>query len=78
MLKSFYSSFGFIGALVVALLAFIFIIFWFAGLAGILKQPVSPGRKIRLILGILIPPYSFLWLITDMVKQYRVLHHENP
>lgn len=76
MIKSFYSTFGFIGALIVALLSFIYIIFWFAGLAGILKQPDTPKRTLRLIIGILFPPYPFIWLIVDMVKQYRFLHQE--
>ena len=78
MLKAFYNTFGFAGALLVSFFSFIYIIFWMAGIAGIYKQPITPGRKWRLLVAILFPPYPFIWLIVDMITQYRYMKKEDP
>ena len=75
MLESFYNNFGFVGSLVLALLIFLFFIFWMGGVAGLCKE--HDGKKdsmIRLVLAVLIPIYPVAWLILDMISQKKKLH----
>lgn len=70
MLETFYDTFGFAGAFIISFLAFICIIFWIAGLAGIsMIEESDTSKTIRLTLAILIPIYPLLWMIKDMIVQ---------
>ncbi len=72
MLESFYNSFGFIGALLISFLLFIFIIFWIAGLAGLtLTKKHRQAKSLQLIIAVLFPPYPLVWLVTDIIRQRR-------
>jgi hypothetical protein len=74
MLETFYNNFGFIGSLVIALLIFLFFIFWMGGVAGICKGHDSNKESvIRLVLAVLIPIYPVIWLIFDMISQKKQL-----
>ncbi|MEX0720832.1 MAG: hypothetical protein WD059_09205 [Balneolaceae bacterium] len=72
MLQSFYSNFGFFGALAISVSLFIFFIFWIAGIAGI-TLPYDGGRKKgnrwQIICAVLIPVYPVVWLLIDMYLQ---------
>ena len=74
MLETFYNNFGFVGSLVVALLIFIFFIFWMGGVAGICHEHDNKKNSvIRLVFAILIPIYPVIWLIADMISQKKQL-----
>jgi hypothetical protein len=74
MLESFYNNFGFVGSLIIALMIFMFFIFWMAGVAGICKEHDNEKKSIlRLVLAIFIPFYPVFWIISDMISQKRQL-----
>ncbi len=74
MLESFYNNFGFVGSLVLALLIFLFFIFWMGGVAGLCREHDSQKDSIfRLVLAVLIPIYPVVWLILDMISQKKQL-----
>lgn len=80
MLKTFYESIGFLGALLLALGLFVIFILWVAGIAGI-TLPVDGGKprgsKIEIILAIFIPIYPILWLFYEMYHQRKFIKKEN-
>jgi hypothetical protein len=74
MLETFYNNFGFVGSLVIALLIFLFFIFWMGGVAGICKEHDSNKDSVfRLVMAVLIPIYPVVWLIFDMISQKKQL-----
>jgi cell division protein FtsW (lipid II flippase) len=74
MLHIIHEQFGTIGSILVALLAFTFIILWIAAISGIHEYPYSDKRKLFIsALFILIPPYALIWLAKDMYRQYKIL-----
>ncbi|WP_018126411.1 hypothetical protein [Balneola vulgaris] len=76
MLKAFYSSLGFFGALLLSLGLFVFFILWVAGIAGI-TLPVDGGKprgsKWQIICAILIPIYPVTWIFYEMYHQREFL-----
>lgn len=76
MLKTFYESIGFFGALALALGLFFFFILWIAGVAGI-TLPVDGGKprgsKIEVAIAILIPLYPVCWIFYEMYHQREFL-----
>lgn len=79
MLQSFYESFGFFGALFMAILLFLLFIFWVAGIAGI-TLPYDGGQKKgnswQIILAVLIPIYPIAWLFYDIYQQRQNMKEE--
>lgn len=74
MLETLYNYFGFVGALIVSLSVFFFLIFWIAGVAGICEHAEKDTpHKFLLFLAIVIPLYPVIWIILDMIKQKREL-----
>jgi cell division protein FtsW (lipid II flippase) len=74
MLHIIHEQFGTVGSILVALLAFTFIILWIAAISGIHEYPYSDKRKLLITaLFILIPPYALIWLGKDMYRQYKIL-----
>ena len=74
MLETFYNNFGFVGSLIIALLIFMFFIFWMGGVAGICKEHDHEKKSIlRLVLAVFIPIYPVVWIISDMISQKRQL-----
>src|SRR5690625_4421405 len=72
MLETFYNTFGFIGSLAVAYLAFFFFLFWIAGLSGICRMRDSErAKQIRIVIAVLVPPYPFFWMIREMISQKK-------
>jgi ABC-type polysaccharide/polyol phosphate export permease len=76
MLENLYQTFGILGSLAVALVIFLLIIFWVAGIAGITSNNKQDGAIGKLILCVLFPPYPIIWLITDMSRQYKAMKQE--
>lgn len=76
MLENLYQTFGILGSLIVSLLVFVFIIFWIAGIAGISDSTHRNARTWQLVASVLFPPYPVVWLVYDMVRQYKMMHLE--
>lgn len=75
MLPWFYESFGLIGSMLLFLFFFTMFIFWVSGFAGILHSRNSEKKKnIMIGIGILIPPFPILWLISDIWRQHKIIH----
>lgn len=51
----------------------VMIIFWFAGIAGIMLLPAKPSKALKLFFGLLFPPFTVGWMIFDMFQQRRML-----
>lgn len=74
MLKWSYLHFGYFGTLFLALFVFLLFIAYMAGIAGISILPDdSRSKNIKLIIGVIIPPYPVLWLIMDIYRQHKAL-----
>ncbi|MEX0780490.1 MAG: hypothetical protein WD491_12305 [Balneolales bacterium] len=74
MLQWMHGEFGLIGSLILSYILFILFIFWISGLAGINESRNSDEKKFyMLIVGILLPPYPILWLISEIFRQHRIL-----
>jgi len=58
--------------LLISVLFVICIIFWLAGIAGLLANSDrrKPTEWLTYALIILVPPYPIIWLIADILKQY--------
>ena len=70
MLETVYNNLGFTGSLLAAFMLFLFIIFWIAGLAGIMQKEGRPSvKRIRMLFAILLPVYPFFWMIWEMIIQ---------
>ncbi len=77
MLQIVHEQFGTVGSILVALIAFTFVILWIAAISGIQEYPYSEKRKLFItVLFILIPPYALIWLGKDMYRQYKILKLE--
>ncbi len=76
MIESLYTGVGFFLALIILFVGFGVFVFWIAGLAGISELPESKNRTIKLIIGILFPPYPFCWLIYDIYRQYKLMQED--
>ncbi|MDG5766499.1 hypothetical protein QA596_03390 [Balneolales bacterium ANBcel1] len=74
MLQVIHDTFGTVGSILVALLAFALLIFWIAAISGIHEYPYSDRKKLLITAGfILFPPYALVWLAKDMYRQYSIL-----
>jgi hypothetical protein len=73
MLDWLYEHFNFWGSLFFLWSAFFMIIFWLAGMAGIMILPPKRTKTIKLIIGVLFPPFTVGWMIYDMFQQKRAL-----
>lgn len=80
MLKTFYETLGFLGALLLALGLFVFFILWVAGLAGI-TLPVDGGKprgsKTEVIIALFIPLYPVGWIFYEMYRQRKFLKQKD-
>jgi amino acid permease len=80
MLKTFYESIGFLGALLLALGLFVFFIIWVAGIAGI-TLPVDGGKprgsKTQIAIAIFVPIYPIIWLFYEMYHQRKFIKKED-
>ncbi|MEP1150412.1 MAG: hypothetical protein JXR20_07450 [Balneola sp.] len=80
MLKTFYESIGFLGALALALGLFVLFIIWVAGIAGI-TLPVDGGKprgsKAEIILAIFVPIYPICWLFYEMYHQRKFIKKDS-
>lgn len=76
MIEVLYSSVGFFLSLVIMFVGFGVFVFWIAGLAGLSSLPESDNKNIKLIIGILFPPYPFCWLIYDIYNQYILMKED--
>ena len=77
MLETYYNTFGFFGAILVAFLSFTFFIFWIAGLAGIADMPDGHNRRTKLIVGVIFPPYPFFWMFYDIYRERTMMKEED-
>jgi len=76
MLESYYNALGFTGAIILSLFAFLFIMFWFAGIAGLIEDCDDEVEIWKVILFMLFPPYPICWLILDMHKQHKYMNSD--
>jgi ABC-type polysaccharide/polyol phosphate export permease len=76
MLENLYQTFGIFGSLIVALIIFLLIIFWVAGIAGLTDRSQRATKTWQIVLSVLFPPYPVIWLIYDMIRQYKAMHLE--
>lgn len=77
MLDWLYEHFHFWGSLFFLWSIFFMIIFWLAGMAGIMLLPPTKTRTLKLIVGIVIPPFTVAWMIYDMFQQKKALKNYN-
>ncbi len=77
MIETFYNNFGFAGALSIALVSFVLLIFWVAGVAGIAEGTDDPYKNQKLVISVLIPIYPILWIWIDMYRQYTNMHRRH-
>lgn len=77
MLETFYHTFGFFGAILVAFLCFALFILWVAGIAGIVYQPETKSKNIKLVLSIFFPPFPIFWLFYDINEERQRLKEEH-
>jgi integral membrane sensor domain MASE1 len=73
MLETFYKTFGFIPALLISFVLFMLFIFWMAGVAGICRQKKDDQSEMNIILAVFIPVYPIIWLISEMVRERKLL-----
>ena len=73
MIRSLYEQFGFFPSLFITTFMVVFIIFWLAGIAGILTNPDRKNTVgiFTIALCVIVPPFPAIWLIFDMIRQYR-------
>jgi hypothetical protein len=80
MLKTFYDSIGFLGALLLALGLFVLFILWVAGIAGI-TLPVDGGKprgsKTEILIAVLFPLYPIGWLFYEMYYQREFIKKDD-
>ena len=74
MLQVIHDQFGTVGSILVALVAFTFLILWIAALSGIYEYPYSDRKKLFVsAVFIFVPPTAIIWLVYDMYRQYSIL-----
>lgn len=76
MLETFYHTFGFFGAILIAFLCFAFFILWVAGIAGLVYDPESETQTWQLVACVLFPPYPILWLFYDINNERKKMQEE--
>ena len=76
MLETFYNTFGFFGAILVAFGCFAVFIFWAAGVAGIAYLPENSNKNVKLLLAILFPPYPIGWLFYDIYSEREMMREK--
>jgi len=76
MLEQFYANFGFVGSLLISLFGFLFLMFWFAGIAGLIEDCGDEVEIWKVFAFMLFPPYPIIWLIMDMYHQYRYMNSD--
>ena len=77
MLDLLYEQYGFWLSLLILWSTLVIIIFWFAGIAGIMLLPPNKTKSIKLIFGIAFPPFTVVWMILDMFQQRRALKSDS-
>ncbi len=72
MLQLIYEQFGFFPTLFLSILFIFAVIFWMAGIAGLLanRDRKKPTEWLTYVLIVIVPVYPIIWLIVDMVRQY--------
>ncbi len=74
MLPVIYTELGFFGTIALALGVFALFVLWLAGIAGIAGLPANNAtRNAKMVISFLIPVFPILWLISDIVRQHRVM-----
>ena len=76
MLQTFYSNFGFFGAIFLAFTGFLLFVFWIAGISGLAQMPDHPKKNLKLGLSVVFPPYPLCWLAIDMYRQKQLMKEE--
>lgn len=76
MLETFYNNFGFAGSVLISLFGFLFLVFWFAGIAGLIEDCDDEVEMWKVFAFMLFPPYPIIWLIMDMINQYRYMNSD--
>lgn len=71
MLQQIFEQLGFFPTLFFVLGCFFGLIFWMAGIAGIVQEHGGKPAKAPTLyaLCILVPPYPVIWLLIDIVRQ---------
>lgn len=69
MLDWLFSRFDFWGTLILLWSILVMIIFWLAGMAGIMILPPKKSKTLKLILGFIFPPFTVFWMIYNMFQQ---------
>ncbi|MCH8567731.1 MAG: hypothetical protein LAT67_05685 [Balneolales bacterium] len=79
MLRSLYEQIGFFPTLFLSISLFIAVIFWAAGIAGIIagRDLKKPASNFTIALCIFVPVYPIIWLIFDMIRQYTRITNES-
>jgi hypothetical protein len=72
MLRLVYEQFGFFPTLFLSVAFILFVIFWAAGIAGLIgnRERRKSAEWATYALCILIPAYPVIWLIADIFRQY--------
>ena len=76
MLQKYYGIFGFGGSILISLLGFLFLLFWFTGIAGLIEDCDDEVEPWKVLLFMLFPPYPICWLIYDMYKQRQYMNSD--
>lgn len=76
MLQKYYGIFGFGGSILISLLGFLFLLFWFTGIAGLIEDCDDEVEPWKVLLFMLFPPYPIGWLIYDMYKQRQYMNSD--
>lgn len=77
MLETFYNNFGFLGSISLAFFIFLCFIFWMAGIAGLSQLPESRNKNIKLVLSVIFPPYTIVWVFVDMYRQSQLMKEKD-
>lgn len=75
MIRALYLDFGFFITLFICSLIVISVIFWLAGIAGLLA---NPDRKkstdiLTVIVCVFVPIYPIIWLFGDMLREFLTM-----
>jgi hypothetical protein len=73
MLDWLYEHFNFWGSLLILWFGLFMIIFWLAGMAGIMILPPKRTKTLKLVIGVVFPPFTVAWMIYDMFQQKKAL-----
>lgn len=74
MMQWFYTELGFAGSILFALFVFVCFVLWLAGIAGISGgDNARRHRNVKLLLGVLVPPFPILWILWDIRRHRRII-----